>query len=84
MTQELIKQIEETTQVIEDACKRIDELKADNISLREAVLAEREACAEVCNKHADVYAGLEQNPTTQSARAACIDNRDAIRARGEA
>jgi hypothetical protein len=43
MTQELIKQIEETAQVIEDACKRIDELKADNISLREAVLAEREA-----------------------------------------
>jgi len=84
MTQELIKQIEETTQVIEDACKRIDELKADNISLREAVLAEREACAEVCNKHADVYAGLEQNPTTQSAWAACIDNRDAIRARGQA
>jgi hypothetical protein len=43
---------------------------------------EREACAEVCKKHADVYAGLEQNPTTQSAWAACIDNRDAIRARG--
>jgi hypothetical protein len=45
---------------------------------------EREACAEVCKKHADVYAGLEQNPTTQSAWAACIDNRDAIRARGQA
>jgi hypothetical protein len=43
---------------------------------------EREACAEVCKKHADVYAGLEQNPTTQSAWAACIDNRDAIRTRG--
>jgi hypothetical protein len=43
---------------------------------------EREACAEVCKKHADVYAGLEQNSTTQSAWAACIDNRDAIRARG--
>jgi len=24
---------------------------------------EREACAEICKKHADVYAGLEQNPT---------------------
>ena len=46
--------------------------------------AEREACAEICKKHADVYAGLEQNSTTQSAWAACIDNRDAIRARGQA
>ena len=45
---------------------------------------EREACAEVCKKHADVYAGLEQNPTTQSAWADCIDNLDAIRARGQA
>ena len=45
---------------------------------------EREACAEVCKKHADVYAKLEQNPTAQSAWAACIDNRDAIRARGQA
>ena len=44
--------------------------------------AEREACAEVCKKHADVYENLEQNPTAQSAWAACIDNRDAIRARG--
>ena len=49
-----------------------------------AIEHEREACAEVCKKHADVYAGLEQNPTTQSAWAACIDNRDAIRARGQA
>ena len=46
--------------------------------------AEREACAEVCKKHADVYAGLEQNPATQSAWAACIDNHDFIRARGQA
>jgi hypothetical protein len=45
---------------------------------------EREACAEVCKKHADVYAKLEQNPTAQSAWAACIDNRDAIRAREQA
>tara|TARA_R110002126_G_scaffold14831_3_gene61682 strand:+ start:349 stop:624 length:276 start_codon:yes stop_codon:yes gene_type:complete len=45
---------------------------------------EREACAEVCKKHADVYTNLEQNPTTQSAWAACIDIRDAIRARWEA
>jgi len=42
---------------------------------------EREACAEVCKKHADVYAMLEQNPTVKSAWAACIDTRDAIRAR---
>ena len=46
--------------------------------------AEREACAEVCKKHADVYAKLEGNPTAKSAWAACIDNRDAIRARGQA
>jgi hypothetical protein len=45
---------------------------------------EREACAEICKKHADVYAMLEQNPTTKSAWAACIDNLDAIRARGQA
>jgi hypothetical protein len=49
-----------------------------------AIEHEREACAEVCKKHADVYAKLEQNPTTQSAWAACIDNRDAIKARGNA
>ena len=53
-------------------------------AFNDAVLLEREACAEVCKKQADVYAGLEQNPTTQSAWAACIDNRDAIRARGQA
>jgi hypothetical protein len=45
---------------------------------------ERAACAEICKKHADVYAGLEQNPTTKSAWAACIDNLDAIQARGQA
>jgi hypothetical protein len=47
-----------------------------------AVADEREACAEVCKKQADVYAGLEHNPTAKSAWAACIDNRDAIRSRG--
>jgi hypothetical protein len=49
---------------------------------------EREACAEICKKHADVYALLEQNPhafgTAKSAWAACIDNRDTILARGQA
>jgi hypothetical protein len=49
--------------------------------LKAAVLAEREACAEICKKHADVYAKLEENPTAKSAWAACIDNRDAIRAK---
>ena len=44
---------------------------------------EREACAEVCKKHADVYAAFEQTPSFQAAWAACIDDRDAIRARGE-
>jgi acyl-CoA reductase-like NAD-dependent aldehyde dehydrogenase len=38
-----------------------------------------EECAEVCKKHADVYAMLEQNPTAKAAWAACIDIRDAIK-----
>ena len=46
--------------------------------------AEREACAEICRKHADFYAGLEPSPIAQSAWAACIDNRDTILARGQA
>jgi hypothetical protein len=37
-----------------------------------------EECAEVCKKHADVYASLEQNPNIQAAWAACVDIRDAI------
>jgi len=45
---------------------------------------EREACAEVCKKHADVYAGFELSPLVRAGWAACIDNRDAIRARGQA
>jgi hypothetical protein len=49
--------------------------------VREVIEQEREECAEVCKKHADVYAKLEGNPTAKSAWAACIDNRDAIRAR---
>ena len=46
--------------------------------------SEREACAEICKKHADFYAGLEPSPIAQSAWAACVDNRDTIRARGQA
>jgi hypothetical protein len=46
--------------------------------------AEREACAEICKKHADFYAGLEPSPIAQSAWAACVDNRDTIRAREQA
>jgi hypothetical protein len=53
------------------------------MAIDEAVAAEREACAEVCKKHADVYAGLEQSPLVRAVWAACIDNRDAIRTRGE-
>ena len=45
---------------------------------------EREACEKICEKHAEVYASLPKTPTTHSAWAACIDLRDAIRARGEA
>jgi hypothetical protein len=47
-------------------------------------LAEREACAEMCKKHADVYGAFEPTPSFQAAWAACIDLRDQIRARGEA
>jgi hypothetical protein len=55
------------------------------MTLVERVVAEeREACAEVCKKHADFYAGLEPSPIAQSAWAACIDNRDTILARGKA
>ena len=53
------------------------------MTLVERVVAEeREACAEICKKHADFYAGLEPSPIAQSAWAACVDNRDTIRARG--
>jgi len=45
---------------------------------------EREACAEMCKKHADVYGAFEPTPSFQAAWAACIDLRDQIRARGEA
>ena len=65
----------------------MDNWVADNAWVKFAALvasAEREACAEVCKKHADFYAGLEPSPIAQSAWAACIDNRDAIRARGQA
>jgi hypothetical protein len=55
------------------------------MTLVERVVAEeREACAEVCKKHANFYAGLEPSPIAQSAWAACIDNRDTILARGQA
>jgi len=45
---------------------------------------EREACAEMCKKHADVYGAFEPTPSFQAAWAACIDLRDQIRARGKA
>ena len=51
--------------------------------ITEAVAKEREACAEICKKHADIYAALEQTPSFQAAWAACIDTRDAIRGRGQ-
>ncbi len=48
-----------------------------------AIEQEREACAEVCKKHADVYASLKQSPLVRAVWAACIDNRDAILSRGQ-
>jgi len=82
MTQEEVMQIMTDMGLHEGG---MDNWVADNAWWKFAKLVaqhEREACAEVCKKHADVYAGLEQKPITQSAWAACIDNRDAIRARG--
>jgi hypothetical protein len=49
-----------------------------------AIEREREACAEVCKKHADVYAKLEKNHATSAAWAACIDIHDSISERGDA
>ena len=79
MTKDIIRMAREAGVVVDGNNSGQDDL------LYFAVLvaaAEREACAEVCKKHADVYKNFEQNPTAQSAWAACIDNRDAIRARG--
>ena len=82
---------EQITYMLAEAIDQDREYKSWHVSTKhlmtlvEMVVAqEREACAEVCKKHADVYAKLEGNPTAKSAWAACIDNRDAIRARGEA
>jgi hypothetical protein len=52
--------------------------------VNQAIEKEREACAKVCEKHAEVYASLPNTLTTDASWAACIDSRDAIRARGEA
>jgi len=62
----------------------IERINAHIKELEDAVIAERKACAEICKKHADFYAGLEPSPIAQSAWAACVDNRDTIRARGQA
>jgi hypothetical protein len=82
---------EQITFMLAEAIDQDREYKSWHVSTRhlmalvERVVAEeREACAEVCKKHADVYAGLEGNPTARSAWAACIDNHDFIRARGQA
>ena len=48
-----------------------------------AVEDEREACAKVCEAHAQVYANLPKSSATDAAWAACIDLQDAIRARGQ-
>jgi hypothetical protein len=44
---------------------------------------EREACEKICEAHAKVYLLIE-SPVAKAAWAACIDNRDAIRAREQA
>jgi len=79
----LLRQIHDVL-VMQSETNQVKPVALIDAEIRKAVEAEREACAEICKKHADVYAGLEQNPTTQSAWAACIDNLDAIRARGQA
>jgi hypothetical protein len=82
---------EQITFMLAEAIDQDREYKSWHVSTRhlmalvERVVAEeREACAEICKKHADVYAKLEGNPTAKSAWAACIDNRDTILARGQA
>jgi hypothetical protein len=82
---------EQITFMLAEAIDQDREYKSWHVSTRhlmalvERVVAEeREACAEVCKKHADFYAGLEPSPIAQSAWAACIDNRDTILARGQA
>ena len=62
-----------------------NESVADNI-LRFFNLAtahEREQCAKVCEAHAKVYLLIE-SPIANAGWSACIDNRDAIKARGQA
>jgi hypothetical protein len=82
---------EQITYLLAEAIDKDKEYKSWHVSTKhlmtlvEMVIAkEREACAEVCKKHADVYAGLDPSPIAQSAWAACIDNRDTILARGKA
>ena len=81
---------EQITFMLAEAIDQDREYKSWHVSTRHlmalverVVTEEREACAEVCKKHADFYAGLEPSPIAQSAWAACIDNRDAILARGD-
>jgi hypothetical protein len=45
---------------------------------------EREACAKICEKHADTYEAFEKNQFADVAWSACIDICDAIEARGQA
>jgi len=47
-------------------------------------IKEREACAKICEKHADTYEALKKNQFADVAWSACIDICDAIRARGQA
>jgi len=79
-------------QVIETFAKLVAAKHDPKIAIADAyragvdsgIAAEREACAEICKKHADVYGAFEPTPELQAAWAACIDIRDAIQARGEA
>ena len=82
---------EQITFMLAEAIDQDREYKSWHVSTRHlmalvarVVAEEREACAEICKKHADFYAGLEPSPIAQSAWAACVDNRDTIRARGQA
>ena len=85
MTQEIIQMARESGMELyglgKDRARFVFHLEAFTKLVAEA---EREACAEICRKHADFYAGLEPSPIAQSAWAACIDNSDTIRARGQA
>ena len=67
--------IDKKSQYLRDCLERFAKLVAQH---------EREACAKICEKHADTYEAFEKNQFADVAWSACIDICDAIEARGQA